>query len=99
MAVNILYVNGGLMNRGGVETFMMNYIRHMDTNKVHIDVAVKGLDKAAYDEELEALGCKLYRLPEKVSTLLHIRRSLAKQFAVANMRSFILTRTQWDAGS
>ncbi len=65
MPVNILYVNGGLMNRGGVEAFMMNYIRHMDKNKVHIDVAVKGLEKAAYDDELDSLGCKLYRLPEK----------------------------------
>ena len=53
MAVNILYVNGGPMNRGGIETFMMNYIRHMDSNVVHIDFAVTGLEKGAYDEELQ----------------------------------------------
>ena len=37
MAVNILYVNGGPMNRGGIETFMMNYVRHMNHDAVHID--------------------------------------------------------------
>ena len=50
MAVNILYVNGGPMNCGGIETFMMNYVRHMNSNVVHIDFAVTGLEKGAYDE-------------------------------------------------
>ena len=53
MAVNILYVNGGPMNRGGIEAFMMNYVRHMNHAAVHIDFAVTGLEKGAYDDELE----------------------------------------------
>lgn len=65
MAVNILYVNGGPMNRGGIETFMMNYVRHMDSNVIHIDFAVMGHEKGAYDKEMESLGCKIYRLPKK----------------------------------
>ena len=53
MSVNILYVNGGPMNRGGIENFMMNYVRHMNHDAVHIDFAVTGLEKGVYDDELE----------------------------------------------
>lgn len=65
MTVNILYVNGGPMNRGGIETFMMNYIRHMNLKQFHIDFAVRGPERGAYDDELESLGCKIYRLPQR----------------------------------
>lgn len=65
MAISILYVNGGPMNRGGIETFMMNYLRHMDLNQIHIDFAVRGPERGAYDDELESLGCKIYRLPQR----------------------------------
>lgn len=75
MSVNILYVNGGPMNRGGIETFMMNYVRHMNHDAVHIDFAVTGLEKGVYDDELELLGCRIYRLPQKVNIQLHIRKN------------------------
>lgn len=65
MAISILYVNGGPMNRGGIETFMMNYLRHMDLNQIHIDFAVRGPERGTYDDELESLGCKIYRLPQR----------------------------------
>ena len=38
--VKILYVNGGLMNRGGIESYMMNYYRHLDRSKIQIDFIV-----------------------------------------------------------
>lgn len=81
MAVNILYVNGGPMNRGGIESFMMNYVRHMDSNVVHIDFAVTGLEKGAYDEELESLGCKIYRLPRKSKHPIKYQIKLRKVFS------------------
>ena len=28
--IRILCVNGGLMNRGGIESYMMNYYRHFN---------------------------------------------------------------------
>lgn len=30
--IRILYVNGGLMNRGGIESYMMNFYRHFNRN-------------------------------------------------------------------
>ena len=76
MAINILYVNGGPMNRGGIETFMMKYIRHMNLSRVHIDFAVKGPERGAYDDELEELGCKIYRLPPKIKHPIRFQKEL-----------------------
>ena len=40
LPIRVLYVNGGLMNRGGIESYMMNYYRHFDKNKIQIDFIV-----------------------------------------------------------
>ena len=63
MVVKILYVNGGPMNRGGIEAFMMNYVRHMNSNMIHIDFAVTGLEKGDYDEIIRFAA--RYRYPSK----------------------------------
>lgn len=81
MVVNILYVNGGPMNRGGIETFMMNYVRHMDFNVVHIDFAVTGFEKGAYDDEIISMGCKIYKLPKKSKHPIAYQRSLRDVFS------------------
>lgn len=80
MVVRILYINGGPMNRGGIEAFMMNYVRHMDSNVVHIDFAVTGLEKGDYDEELKSLGCKIYKLPKKSRNPIGYQKKLKKVF-------------------
>lgn len=80
MVVKILYVNGGPMNRGGIEAFMMNYVRHMNSNVIHIDFAVTGLEKGDYDEELKSLGCKIYKLPKKSKHPIDYQKKLKKIF-------------------
>ena len=35
--VKILYVNGGILDMGGISSYMMNYYRHFDKSKIHID--------------------------------------------------------------
>jgi hypothetical protein len=42
----ILYINGGLLNRGGIESFMMNYYRHFDHSILQIDFVVYGNHEA-----------------------------------------------------
>lgn len=54
------------MNRGGLETMLMNYYRHIDLNKVQFDFLVHRNDRADYDDEIEALGGTIYRLPRLV---------------------------------
>ena len=54
------------MDRGGLETMLMNYYRHMNREKVQYDFLVHRQERAAYDDEIEALGGKIYRLPRLV---------------------------------
>lgn len=54
------------MDRGGLETMLMNYYRHTDRRKVQFDFLVHRQERAAYDDEIEALGGKIYRLPRLV---------------------------------
>ncbi len=63
--IRILYVNGGLMHRGGIESFMMNYYRHFDRSLVQIDFIVHGDGYGEYDEEIMALGGNIYHVPVK----------------------------------
>lgn len=49
-----------IMNRGGAETMVMNYYRKIDRTKVQFDFLVHRTEKGAYDDEIRALGGKIY---------------------------------------
>lgn len=51
-----------IMDRGGAETMVMNYYRHIDRTKVQFDFLVHRDRRGAYDDEIEALGGRIYRL-------------------------------------
>ena len=51
-----------IMDRGGAETMVMNYYRHIDRTKVQFDFLVHREQRGAYDDEIEALGGRIYRL-------------------------------------
>ena len=50
------------MNRGGLETMIMNYYRHIDRSKVQFDFLVHCDFEADYDREIKDLGGKIYRI-------------------------------------
>ncbi len=52
-----------IMNRGGAETMVMNYYRHIDRNKVQFDFLLHRQERGDYDDEIEALGGKIFRIP------------------------------------
>lgn len=54
------------MERGGLESMIMNYYRHIDREKVQFDFLVHRQERAAFDDEIESLGGKIYRLPRLV---------------------------------
>ena len=64
------------MNRGGLETMLMNYYRHIDRNKVQFDFLVHRNERADYDDEIESLGGKIYRLPRLVPWSISYRKKL-----------------------
>ncbi len=51
------------MARGGLETFLMNYYRKIDRNEIQFDFLVHRYERADYDDEIEAFGGKIYRIP------------------------------------
>ncbi len=58
--VRVLHVVGA-MDRGGVETWLMNVLRTADPARVRQDFLVHRAARAAYDDEIEALGGRLIR--------------------------------------
>lgn len=69
------------MGRGGLETMIMNYYRHVDRSKIQFDFLVHREFRADYDDEIEALGGKIYRLPRLVPWSGSYRRALNAFFA------------------
>jgi glycosyltransferase involved in cell wall biosynthesis len=52
------------MNRGGLETMLMNYYRQMDRNKIQFDFMVHRTESGHYDEEILKMGGRIYRMPQ-----------------------------------
>lgn len=51
-----------IMNRGGLETMIMNYYRKIDRTKIQFDFIVHRMERGDYDDEIEAMGGKIYRM-------------------------------------
>lgn len=60
--IRILHVIG-VMHHGGAETMIMNFYRHIDRSKVQFDFVENDGMFADYDEEIRALGGRIYRCP------------------------------------
>lgn len=54
------------MDRGGLESMLMNYYRHIDREKIQFDFLVHRQERAAFDDEIETLGGRIYCLPRLV---------------------------------
>lgn len=50
------------MNRGGAETMIMNYYRHIDRKKVQFDFLLTFQGKSDYEDEILSLGGKIYHI-------------------------------------
>ncbi|MEH2307082.1 hypothetical protein [Nostoc sp.] len=57
-SIRILHVVAG-MNRGGIETWLMYVLRHIDRDRFQMDFLVNTAQPGAYDEEIRALGSKV----------------------------------------
>lgn len=50
------------MNRGGAETMIMNYYLHIDREQVQFDFLLTIQEKSDYEDEILALGGKIYHI-------------------------------------
>ncbi|MHB2025440.1 MAG: glycosyltransferase [Elusimicrobiota bacterium] len=48
------------MNRGGVETWLMNVLRHIDRSRFHIDFLTHAEQPGDYDDEIRSLGSGIF---------------------------------------
>lgn len=69
-----------IMNRGGAETMVMNYYRNIDRTKVQYDFMVHRQERGAYDDEIESLGGRIYRMPAIRPWGSHAYRSEVRRF-------------------
>ena len=51
------------MNRGGAEAMLMNYYRNVDRTRVQFDFLLTEQKRCQYEEEIEQMGGKVYRVP------------------------------------
>jgi glycosyltransferase involved in cell wall biosynthesis len=70
-----------ILNRGGAETMIMNYYRHIDRSKVQFDFAVHRQEKGAYEDEITSLGGKIYRfLPFHPKNFIAYKKQISQFF-------------------
>ena len=48
-----------VMDRAGAETMMMNYLRNINREKIHMDFLINREQKADYEDEIEKLGGRI----------------------------------------
>lgn len=60
--IRVLHVIG-IMNRGGAETMIMNLYRKIDRSKIQFDFVENTSEPAAFDDEIQALGGRIFRCP------------------------------------
>lgn len=58
--IRVLF-SGVSSNIGGVETFLLEYIRHMDLNRIQFDL-ICSTDTPACEEEFRSLGVNIYKV-------------------------------------
>ena len=61
MPIRVLVLDT-VMDRGGAETMIMNYFKNIDRSKIVFDFLVNRQYKAAYEDDIKALGGRIYRM-------------------------------------
>lgn len=57
------------MNAGGAETFLMKLYREIDKTKYQMDFCINIREKNYYEDEINSLGGKIYRIPARTKNL------------------------------
>ena len=75
------------MDMGGIENLIMNYYRKIDRTKVQFDFLMHRYAPSFFDQEIEELGGKIYRLPAiHPKTFADYRRKLKHFFDTHSYR-------------
>ena len=61
--LRILHVVGG-MSSGGIETWLMHVLRHIDRDRFEMDFLVHTTEECHYDDQVRALGSRIIPCPD-----------------------------------
>ena len=64
------------MNAGGAETFLMKLYRALDKTEYQLDFCINVKEKCFYEDEINELGGRIYRIPSKSENLKEFRKQL-----------------------
>lgn len=92
--IKILYVLGGVMSTGGIESHVMNYYREIDKNKYIIDFLVHGNKEGIFDEEIRSFGGKIYNVPIKSE---NFRGNIIEIHKILRNNKYDIIHTHMDA--
>jgi len=67
--IRVLHIVGK-MERGGLETMIMNFYRNINKSKVQFDFIVHGEEKGFFDDEILKMGGKIYHVRKKSDSFL-----------------------------
>lgn len=65
--VRVLHVVG-IMNKGGIETFVLNVVRHTDCRRVMSEILCTTPGTGAYEPELARIGVPVHKIGEEFSS-------------------------------
>lgn len=68
----ILHVVAG-MDRGGIETWLMHILRHLDRERFHMDFMIQTTEKEDYEDEIRELGSQIFRYSHRQRPVKHDR--------------------------
>ena len=78
--IRVLHVLGNTQ-LGGAESRIMDLYRHLDRDRVQFDFLVHTRQKGHFDEEIEKLGGRIFRVPRfRIYNLLIYKRALSRFF-------------------
>ena len=66
------------MNAGGAETFLMKIYRKLDKTKYQMDFCVNVAEKNYYEDEINSLGGKMFRIPTKSENMNGFKKGLVE---------------------
>lgn len=72
--INILILIHNLRPANGVASFVMNYFRKLDPNRVHMDFVLYADRPSPYYEEIEQAGSTIYILPNVKDIKSHLKK-------------------------
>jgi glycosyltransferase involved in cell wall biosynthesis len=71
--IRVLHVVG-VMDRGGIETWLLHVMRCIDRRKIQMDFLVHTTRDGAYDAELKSLGARIFPCPDTRDPLRYAKR-------------------------